>query len=105
MRPSHVAAVALLLSLAVAPGDAQAPTSPRNANYDIDVTLDPAARTLTGRETLTWRNISPNATSELQFHLYYNAWRNSRSTWMRERLLGRAPRCTTARKRTGAGST
>ena len=89
MRPSHAAAVALLLSLAVAPGDAQAPTSPRNANYDIDVTLDPAARTLTGRETLTWRNISPNATSELQFHLYYNAWRNSRSTWMRERLLGR----------------
>ena len=89
MRPSHVAAVALLLSLAVAPGDAQAPTSPRNANYDIDVTLDPAARTLTGRETLSWRNISPNATSELQFHLYYNAWRNSRSTWMRERLLGR----------------
>ena len=25
------------------------------------------------------------AASTLQFHLYYNAWRNSRSTWMRER--------------------
>ena len=89
MRPRHAAALVLFLSLAVTPGGAQAPTSPRNANYDIDVALDPAARTLTGRETLTWRNISPNATSELQFHLYYNAWRNSRSTWMRERLLGR----------------
>ena len=89
MRWRHAAAVTLLLSLAVAPGGAQAPTSPRNASYDIDVTLDPSARTLTGRETLTWRNISPNATSELQFHLYYNAWRNTRSTWMRERLLGR----------------
>ena len=89
MRARHAAVVAFLLSLAVAPGGAQAPTSPRNANYDIDVTLDPSARTLTGRETLTWRNISSNPTSELQFHLYYNAWRNSRSTWMRERLLGR----------------
>jgi len=89
MRARHAAVVAVLLGLAVTPGGAQAPTSPRNANYDIDVTLDPAARTLTGRETLTWRNISPNLTSELQFHLYYNAWRNTRSTWMRERLLGR----------------
>lgn len=89
MRARHAAAVAFLLSLAVAPGGAQAPVSPRNASYDIDVTLDTSARTLTGRETLTWRNISPNPTSELQFHLYYNAWRNSRSTWMRERLFGR----------------
>ncbi|MXY23078.1 MAG: M1 family metallopeptidase [Acidobacteria bacterium] len=89
MRARHAAVAAFLLGLAVTPGGAQAPTSPRNANYDIDVTLDPAARTLTGRETLTWRNISPNPTSELQFHLYYNAWRNTRSTWMRERLLGR----------------
>ncbi len=89
MRAKHAVAIALLLGLAIAPGGAQAPTSPRNANYDIDVTLDPSARTLTGRETLTWRNISPNPTSELQFHLYYNAWRNTRSTWMRERLLGR----------------
>ena len=62
--------------------------SPRNASYSIDVTLDHAARTLTGREVLTWRNISPLTTSELRFHLYYNAWRNTRSTWMRERILG-----------------
>src|SRR5262245_44085971 len=61
--------------------------SPRNANYDIDVTLDHAARTLTGRETIRWRNISANPTSELQFHLYWNAWRNADSTWLRERRL------------------
>ena len=30
--------------------------SPRIANYDIDVTLDPATRTLTGSEIITWRN-------------------------------------------------
>jgi hypothetical protein len=61
--------------------------SPRNANYDIDVTLDHAARSLTGRETIRWRNISANPTSELQFHLYWNAWRNLESTWLRERQL------------------
>ena len=65
--------------------------SPRNANYSIDVRLDSERRTLTGREVLTWRNISSITTTELQFHLYYNAWKNTRSTWMRERLLGRGP--------------
>jgi hypothetical protein len=62
--------------------------SPRNANYDIDVQLDHAARTLKGRETIRWRNISANPTSELQLHLYWNAWRNAESTWLRERRLG-----------------
>ena len=61
--------------------------SPRNANYDIDVRLDHEARTLTGRETIRWRNISANPTRELQFHLYWNAWRNRESTWLRERRL------------------
>ena len=61
--------------------------SPRNANYQIDVRLDHAARTLAGRETIGWRNISSNPTSELQFHLYWNAWRDLESTWLRERRL------------------
>src|SRR5437868_2319226 len=61
--------------------------SPRNANYDIEVRLDHAARALTGRETIRWRNISANPTRELQFHLYWNAFRNAESTWMRERRL------------------
>jgi hypothetical protein len=64
--------------------------SPRNANYTIDVRLDHAARTLTGRETIRWRNISSRPTSELQFHLYWNAWRNPESTWLRERRLAGA---------------
>ena len=61
--------------------------SPRNANYDIDVRLDHAQRTLRGRETLRWRNISTRPTDELQFHLYWNAWRTAESTWLRERRL------------------
>jgi hypothetical protein len=70
----------------VASAGAQA-LSPRNASYTIDVTLDTRARTLNARETLVWTNITPASTNELQFHLYYNAWRNDDSTWMREHRL------------------
>ena len=62
--------------------------SPRNASYDIDVRLEPGDRALHGHERIRWRNISANPTSELQFHLYWNAWRNAESTWLRERRLG-----------------
>ena len=58
--------------------------SPRNASYTITARLDPASRTLTGEQLLTWRNTSSIPASSLRFHLYYNAWRNTRSTWMRE---------------------
>jgi Peptidase family M1 domain len=75
-----------------APGGQPAPplhprVSKRNANYSIDVELDPATRTLQGREVLTWRNVTARPATELQFHLYYNAWANDRSTWMRERNM------------------
>ncbi len=62
--------------------------SPRNASYTIDVRLDHRAHTLAGRETIRWRNISTQTTSELQFHLYWNGWRNAESTWMRGRRMG-----------------
>ena len=58
--------------------------SPRLANYQIDVTLDPVTKKLTGRETLTWSNPSTDVVRELQFHLYLNAFRNENSTFMRE---------------------
>jgi len=64
--------------------------SPRNANYDIDVRLDHAARRLSGRQMIRWRNTSAKPTSELQFHLYWNAWRNADSTWLRERKMTRS---------------
>jgi hypothetical protein len=79
----------LLLAAALA-GTASAHAqalSPRNANYTIDVRLDTHARTLTGRETLVWTNITNASINELQFHLYYNAWRDTDSTWMREHKL------------------
>ena len=67
------------------------PLSPRNANYSIDVRLNEREHILDGREVLTWRNIASISASELRFHLYYNAWKNTRSTWLRERLLTSPP--------------
>jgi hypothetical protein len=61
--------------------------SPRSANYEIDVRLDHATRMLTGRETIRWRNLSSSPATQLQFHLYWNAWRDLESTFMRERRL------------------
>src|SRR5688500_10645240 len=69
--------------------------SPRNASYDIDVTLDHDTRSLRGRETIRWRNISARPADELHFHLYWNAWRapstglgaGTGSTWLRESQL------------------
>jgi hypothetical protein len=87
------AAASVFLSVTAALGVAGIeirPLSPRNANYTIEVRLDPEARTLDGSQILTWRNIQAEATDELWFHLYWNAWRNDQSTWMREsRRLGR----------------
>ena len=84
----------LLLPLVAALAAAQAPArSPGNAGYTIDVRLDPATRTLSGSQRLTWTNLGGSATDELWFHLYWNAWRNSRSSWMLEdRLRGRSDR-------------
>lgn len=57
--------------------------SARNASYEIDARLDVRSRILTGREIVTWRNTATQPTSELQLHLYYNAWRNERSSFLR----------------------
>ena len=71
-------------------GAATPALSPRNASYTITARLDPAARTISGSETITWRNITARPAADLQFHLYWNAWKNTRSTFMRERALSGA---------------
>jgi hypothetical protein len=88
--------VALVLSFATssslyaeATGQITPPLSPRNANYSIDVRLDPVERSITASETITWRNITSKPVSDLRFHLYWNAWRDDHSTWQRERALAR----------------
>jgi hypothetical protein len=91
-RPKARAAEPSPAAARPAPTSSDAPREPgalsaRNANYLIDARLDAGRRTITGRQWLTWRNISGATTSELRYHLYYNAFRNSASTWLRERTL------------------
>ncbi|HTY37175.1 MAG TPA: M1 family metallopeptidase [Bacteroidota bacterium] len=60
------------------------PLSPRIVTYKISVALDPKQKMLHGSERLTWRNTSTDRVGELQFHLYFNAFKNTASTFMKE---------------------
>jgi len=60
------------------------PLSPRIANYDIKVTLDDKEKRVGGEVVLTWSNPSDDRIDDLQFHLYANAFKNPKSTFMRE---------------------
>ena len=65
--------------------NSQSSLSPRIANYKMEVRLDIEDKKLYGSTTLLWRNQSPDQISELYFHLYYNAFRNTQSTFFKER--------------------
>jgi len=66
------------------------PLSPRIANYHIQAVLDDQAKCVTGEIVLTWHNPSDDPIDDLQFHLYTNAFTNTRSTFIREMLLDQA---------------
>ncbi len=83
---SGLAACALACVLAphVVRADALPARAEHLADYDIRVSLDPEAKTLDGRQRIVWRNSSPEPVGELWFHLYLNAFKNSRSTFFVE---------------------
>jgi hypothetical protein len=74
----------------VSDGTVNPARSPRNASYTIDARLDAGTRSIAGTQTISWRNITSRPATELQFHLYWNAWKNTRSTFFRE-LAERGP--------------
>lgn len=53
-------------------------------DYDIQVTLDAAQKSLKGSETVQWRNPGKEPVGDLWFHLYLNAFKNNRTTFFRE---------------------
>ncbi len=53
-------------------------------DYRIQAQLVPEKRAVSGIEALSWLNDSDVPISELQFHLYLNAFKNNRSTFMLE---------------------
>jgi hypothetical protein len=67
--------------------DARRPRLPEHADqvvdYRISVRLDPKTKEVKGRERLTWRNPSGDAVPDLWFHLYLNAFKNSKSTFFK----------------------
>jgi hypothetical protein len=58
-------------------------------DYVLRATLDPDTHTIHGEGTITWRNTSNQPVNELWLHLYLNAFKNERSTFLRERVGGR----------------
>ncbi len=67
----------------------QAPLSPRIANYNINLSLDVDNKQVNASQRVVWRNIGTTPVDELQFHLYYNAFKNTESTFMKEGSLSR----------------
>lgn len=58
---------------------------PQIASYKIELTLDTESNTLDAHEILTWKNSTEEPTSEIWFHLYWNAFQNNQSTFLQER--------------------
>ncbi|MCM3749542.1 M1 family metallopeptidase [Paenibacillus pasadenensis] len=58
------------------------PLSQRVTDYDIAVKLD--GNTLTGTETVTWKNPGKKTVSEMYLHLYPNAFLSEQTTFMKE---------------------
>jgi hypothetical protein len=83
MRAALTAAL-LLLPLAPAVADPLPEHANQVVDYRISVGLDAATHQLEGRERLVWRNPSADAVSDLWFHLYLNAFKNTKSTFVKE---------------------
>ncbi len=60
------------------------PDIPQVASYNIEVTLDADAKTLTGHETITYLNTTDIPIPDAVFHLYLNAFRDQNSIFLTE---------------------
>ena len=72
---------------AAAPQVTQAPReagAPNRVDYEIEARYDAESRDLIGSEVIRWTNRSGVPTSELYFHLYWNAFSNNRSKFALE---------------------
>jgi Peptidase family M1 domain len=67
-----------------APAPQSAPHAPQIASYHMTVRLDPAAKTVTGSASITYRNPSADTLHELWLRLYLRAFRDQQTVWMRE---------------------
>lgn len=81
---TSLAMILILVSVWLLPETADAAAKyVSTVDYNITVTLDPTAGTLTGQEILVWTNRGTAATGEMFLHLYPNAFRQG-STFLAE---------------------
>jgi len=60
----------------------------QRVDYEIRAGLDPADHMLTGTETITYRNNSPDTLEQFYLHLYPNAYRERSSQLIRDYMKG-----------------
>ena len=60
------------------------PLSLRTANYEIDLTLDVEKKQVHASQYLTFKNPSSDTIWTMPFHMYYNAFKNNKSTFALE---------------------
>jgi hypothetical protein len=58
----------------------------QEVNYNIDVTLNDSAHTLSGFITIEYKNNSPNDLNEIWMHLWPNAYKNNYTAFARQLL-------------------
>jgi hypothetical protein len=79
-RPVRTGVLVALLLPVLLPAQMAKPV----ASYDLKASLDAKAHIIHGSETLVWLNDSRDTVTSLRFHLYMNAFKNEKSTFMQE---------------------
>jgi hypothetical protein len=94
MRIARLLSGILLLPLAIAaaPRAASAQTYKSHiehpiVQYKMSARLDPEKKIIRGHYTLTWWNHTEDTIPDLYFHLYWNAFKNMDSTFLREMVV------------------
>ncbi len=91
LRPrtlSPASALFAMVAAALVPARADAgPRVPPVASYTIEAQVN-AEHGITGRETVRFTNRTRFSFEDLRLHLYLNAWKNDRSTWLTEQARG-----------------
>lgn len=88
-RDPVAARSALLARAPSAPGPSELREHAEDvADYTLHARLDAAAHTIHGDGSIRFRNTSAAAVDELWLHLYLNAFKNERSTFLREPVAG-----------------
>lgn len=76
--------VSLLCFVVSIPNNLIAKERISNIRYDIWVTLDDQNKMLYGQEDIIWFNRTKDEVEDIWFHLYYNAFKNEKSTMIQE---------------------